>query len=86
MTNSAHHNDSRRVDDWLTLEGAEVAIVQDGRTLAEGFVDAVTQDGTVLWLLESTGRRRLFEKCEFYEAWVPSEHAGLNYKINRSVV
>ena len=62
--------DLRRINDWTLLVGATVEIRQQGIPLCGGFVDAVTEDGTILWLQAPTRSRQLYEKAEFYEAWV----------------
>ncbi|MBB6405115.1 hypothetical protein HNP00_002435 [Arthrobacter sp. AZCC_0090] len=40
-----------------------------GVAVCSGQVDAVTEDGRILWLRPPAQNRRLFEKAEFYEAW-----------------
>ncbi|MFE4542710.1 hypothetical protein [Arthrobacter sp. NPDC056727] len=59
----------RRISDWTLLTGADVEIRYQDRHISHGRVDAVTDDGSVLWLHPSGENRRLYEKAEFYEAW-----------------
>lgn len=78
----ARINSSRQVGDWTSVDGAIAEIVKDGRTLARGIIDGVTNDGAIVWLQENTGRRRLYERCESFEVWVTNDHLGLNYRIS----
>ncbi|QCO99654.1 hypothetical protein FCN77_20535 [Arthrobacter sp. 24S4-2] len=63
------------ISDWCTLDGAEVAIRQQGNVVCAGIVDGVTTDGRILWVLSPIDGRRLFEKSEFYEASPIEERA-----------
>jgi hypothetical protein len=49
-------------DDWTTLIGLNVEIHERGRIIDQGLVEAVTQDGRILWLgQEGALTRRLWE-------------------------
>lgn len=63
----------KRVTDWTLLTGASVEIRQQGTPVCSGHVDAVTDNGKILWLQPPAQNRRLFEKAEFYEAWATEE-------------
>lgn len=66
----------RYVDDWSSLRGANVEIWQQGALVCAGTVDAVTEDGAILWLWSLTTGRRLYEKAAFYEVWAAEERGG----------
>lgn len=74
----------RRIDDWCTLDGASVEIRQDGRVICSGSVDAVTDDGRIMWVYSTVHGRRLFEKSDCYQAWALEEHVGFHYKVTRA--
>lgn len=74
----------RRIDDWCTLDGASVEIHQDGSVICNGIVDAVTDDGRIMWVYSPVQGRRLFEKSDFYQAWALEEHVGFHYKVTRA--
>ncbi|KQR82460.1 hypothetical protein ASF98_00065 [Arthrobacter sp. Leaf337] len=47
---------------WSLLEGCQVEIRLNGRVIDRGVVDAVTSDGTILWLKQDGAtQRRLIE-------------------------
>jgi hypothetical protein len=77
--------DLRRITDWTLLTGASVEIRQQGSPVCSGQVDAVTDDGTILWLRPPAQDRRLFEKAEFYEAWATEDRAGFHYEVTRGL-
>ena len=72
----------RRIDDWCTLSGAHVEIRQQGTTVGSGIVDAVTDDGRILWVVSPVVGRRLFDKADFYQAWATEERTGFHYKAS----
>lgn len=74
---------SRRITDWSTLPGANVEIRQQGNTVSSGVVDAVTDDGEILWIQSPVDGRRLFEKAEYFQVWALEECAGFHYKVSR---
>lgn len=74
----------RRVDDWTSIDGATAEIVQYGQTMARGTIDGVTKDGAIVWVQDDTGRRKLFERCEYFEVWVAREDTGLNYRVSKA--
>lgn len=76
--------DLRRIEDWTLLIGADVEIRQQGAHICSGYVDAVTDDGGILWLHGPAQNRRLFEKAEFYEAWAVEDHTGFHYKVTKA--
>lgn len=75
----------RRVTDWTLLVGASIEIRLQGRSVCSGHVDAVTDDGAILWLQPAAENRRLFEKAEFYEAWAMEDRTGFHYCVSRSL-
>lgn len=78
--------DFRRITDWTLLTGASVEIRQQGAHVCSGYVDAVNDDGDILWLQAPGQNRRLFEKAEFYEPWATEDRTDFHYEITtRSV-
>lgn len=75
----------RRVTDWTLLVGASIEIRQQGHPVCSGRVDAVTDDGCILWLQPAAENRRLFEKAELYEAWATEDRTGFHYCVSRSL-
>ncbi|MFF2243798.1 hypothetical protein ACFVTM_06405 [Arthrobacter sp. NPDC058130] len=75
----------RRITDWTLLTGASIEIRQQGSPVCSGHVDAVTDDGTILWLRPPAQNRRLFEKAEFYEAWATEDRTGLHYEVTKGL-
>jgi hypothetical protein len=73
----------RCINDWSSLIGANVEIRQQGSVVCSGIVDAVTDDGRILWLWSPVPGRQLFEKARFHEAWAAEERIGFHYKVNR---
>jgi hypothetical protein len=73
--------DLRRIDDWTLLIGSTVEMRRRGITVCSGYVDAVTEDGTILWLQAPTRSRQLYEKAELYEAWAGEDRPGLHYRV-----
>ncbi|WP_083266736.1 hypothetical protein [Arthrobacter sp. U41] len=50
-------------DEWVLLEGLSVDIHENGKLIDHGRVEAVTEDGCILWLAQEGIRpRRLVEK------------------------
>lgn len=74
----------RRIEDWCTLSGAHVEIRQQGNIVGSGIVDAVTDDGRILWVVSPIDGRRLFDKADFYQAWATEERTGFHYKASCS--
>lgn len=77
--------DLRRITDWTFLPGATIEIRHQGSPVCSGHVDAVTDDGKVLWLRHPAQNRKLFEKAEFYEAWATEERTGFHYEITKAL-
>jgi hypothetical protein len=77
--------DLRCITDWTILIGASVEIRQQGSPVCTGNVDAVTEDGKILWLRPPAQDRRLFEKAEFYEAWAAEDRAGFHYEVTKGL-
>jgi hypothetical protein len=50
--------------------------------MGSGMVDAVTDDGRILWLYSPVEGRRLYEKADLYQAWATEERAGFHYKVS----
>lgn len=73
---------SRPINDWSTLPGANVEIRQQGNTVCSGTVDAVTEDGNILWIFCPVDGRRLFDKSDFYQAWAVEERTGFHYRAS----
>lgn len=57
--------------DWTAVLGQSVEIRRYGEPLRVGLVDAVTPDGSILWIL-SPGivPRMMVERLEGYEVWI----------------
>lgn len=78
--------DAEYVQDWTRLQPGQKVILFDGVTREVcGQVDAVTEDGGILWLhMEAGGGRRLFSRLEdgHFGAWrrLCSQPAGV-YRI-----
>jgi hypothetical protein len=73
--------DMRPIRDWTLLPGVNVEIRQQGTTVCSGYVDAVTDDGKIIWVISLGQNRRLYEKDEFYEAWATEDSCGFHYKV-----
>lgn len=73
----------RRIQDWTLLPGTSVEIRQQNTSVCKGFVDAVTDDGKILWLNSPAQNRRLFEKDEFYEVWADEVREGFHYEVTK---
>lgn len=71
----------RHIADWTQLPGACVEVRQQGAHVCSGFVDAVTDDGKILWIQSPAQNRRLFEKDDSYEAWATEERTGFHYEV-----
>ncbi|UKA55176.1 hypothetical protein LFT45_04370 [Arthrobacter sp. FW305-BF8] len=71
----------RLIEDWTALPGLEVVIRLGGRAICCGLVDAVTEDGNILWVHPAGGERRLYEKSQTYEAWTDAQHGPLLYPL-----
>jgi hypothetical protein len=78
--------DLRHITDWTLLTGASIEIRQQGSPVCRGHVDAVTDDGNILWLRPPAQNRRLFEKAEFYEAWATEDRTGFHYEAAKGPV
>ncbi|MCQ6271450.1 hypothetical protein M8J71_13275 [Pseudarthrobacter sp. R1] len=51
------------VDDWASVEGRYIEIYRHGVQIDRGVVDAVTADGTILWLMQDGALpRRIIEQ------------------------
>lgn len=81
----AKNSKRRLVQDWTSVDGATAEIAQYGQTIARGTIDGVTSDGAIVWVQDDSGRRRLFERCESYEVWVPHDNIGLIYRVSKSI-
>jgi hypothetical protein len=77
--------DIRRINDWTLLPGASIEIRQQDRYVCSGYVDAVTDDGEILWVRSPSQDRKLFEKAEFYEAWAIEDRDGFHYEVSQSL-
>jgi hypothetical protein len=77
-------NHRRVITDWTLLTGASIEIRQQDTPICSGHVDAVTDDGTILWLQSPAQNRRLYEKAEFYEAWANEDRPGFHYEVTKS--
>lgn len=50
------------VDDWTTLKSQDVEIYRNARLIDRGWVEDVTSDGSVLWLMhDGASSRRIVE-------------------------
>lgn len=61
----------RKVKDWTSVHGARAEIIQYGQTIATGTIGDVTNDGAIVWVQDITGRRKLYERREYFEVWFP---------------
>jgi len=76
----------RHIENWCTLDGANVEVrSRDGATY-RGVVDAVTSNGEILWLWSPITGRRLFEKEESYQIWAVDDRIGFHYEAHRTEV
>lgn len=66
----------RLIEDWTVLAGVTSEIQIDGLTVCAGIVDAVTDDGTILWIQPRTDSRRMYEKTTACQAWAEEENLG----------
>ena len=57
--------------DWLPVVGETVQIRNRGRIVRIGMVDAVTNDGGILWLAaEGVHQRQLITRADGNEVWM----------------
>lgn len=57
--------------DWVPVIGETVQIRNNGRIVRTGTVDAVTNDGAILWLAaEGVYQRQLITKADGNEVWM----------------
>jgi hypothetical protein len=57
--------------DWLPVLGEVVQIRNNGCIIREGFVDAVTNDGSILWLAaDGAHNRQMIIKTDGNEVWM----------------
>lgn len=81
MTNSQLRTMALRpIEDWMALVGVFVEIRLRGRTMCSGPVDAVTGDGSILWVHPPGSERKLYEKAGSYEAWTDEQSAPFLYR------
>lgn len=73
--------DLKCIYDWTTLPGTTIELWQKGHWIAGGFVDAVTDDGEILWLQAPAQERKLYEKAESYKAWAVGAEPALHYRL-----
>lgn len=60
-----------RQHEWLPVRGEAVQIRNNGRIIREGFVDAVTADGSILWLAaDGAFPRQMVCKADGDEVWI----------------
>lgn len=74
----------RAVLDWNALPGITVEIRQNGHKVCSGIVDDVTPNGDILWIQQTNGERRLYEKSSCYEAWTSEDRPGFLYRTAES--
>lgn len=74
--------DLRRITDWTTLPGADIELQQLGEVICTGRVDAVTADGSMLWIQAPGQTRKLYAKKELFEAWAREDRMGFHYQIS----
>lgn len=84
MTHTKEASHCKLVEDWASLDGAEAEIIRSGKTVVRGTIDGVTEDGEIIWVRDNIGDRRLYERCELYEVWVPRGHVALHYKVSKT--
>lgn len=62
-------------EDWTLVEGLAVDIQEWGKSVDRGTVEAVTKDGSILWLAQEGIRpRRLVEKLPGTELRIIPNH------------
>jgi hypothetical protein len=68
---SSPPKDAEYVLDWTSLQpGQSVLFIESDARQLRGRVDAVTKDGTVLWLhMDAGGGRRLFTRLDGGLVW-----------------
>ncbi|MDQ1060816.1 hypothetical protein QFZ23_004781 [Arthrobacter globiformis] len=61
--------------EWERLRGAEVDVYLGSEFVRRATVDAVTDDGNILWLAaEGPFSRTLIDKAQGYEVWLAPSH------------
>jgi hypothetical protein len=70
-----------QVDDWTALVGMDIDVRRQGGTVCSGIVDAVTPDGSILWICPAGGTRRLFEKADWFQAWAAADDPAVQYHL-----
>lgn len=73
-----------RIEDWTVLPGIPVQIRLRGKTVCKGTVDCITPDGTILWIHQDAGGRRLIERAEGYEVWANMVTLGMAFRNART--
>jgi hypothetical protein len=64
-------------NDWVPLLGQEIQILHLGKEIRTGVVDAVTDDGSILWIAAGAMTpRSMFERAVGYEAWIQYKWAS----------
>lgn len=51
---------------WGSLEQGQEVILEKGNDRIPGHIDALTEDGNIIWIISSTGERRLFHIYDGY--------------------
>ncbi|MCZ9882298.1 hypothetical protein [Arthrobacter sp. B2a2-09] len=65
-------------DDWSALVGGIIEIRKDSKSIAQGYVDAVMPDSSMLWISGDFIRSRSsYSKADGYEAWISPTHLQL---------
>ena len=72
---------SRRKVETGARSAVPVEIFQGATLICSGILDAVTPDGSILWVLSAIEGRRLFDKTEC-QAWAIQPGTGFHYKIS----
>lgn len=61
------HNGGR-THSWMSLlPGDNIALFESGNRVCNGFIDDRTDDGTVIWVVDVIGGRRLFHIDDRYD-------------------
>lgn len=60
----------QRAMDWKTIRSGDRVIIRKGKTILTGQVDALTFDGSVMWLLSDAGHgRKMYHSVDDNEIW-----------------
>jgi len=71
--------------DWAKLQGTTVEVRREGMVVRHGLIDAVTADGTIVWLSQhGLLNRTLIDKTSGYELWIAPAELQRIYLLEQS--